>query len=82
MEDDSECYGEGGQEGQGPWPRSHARSSLNFLPHITFCDMEYKNTRADGGLDLVISHFHLKSKLKEIIKMMHVSITGWRYPFL
>lgn len=55
--------------------------SISF-PHVTFCDMEYKNTSADGGLDLVISHFHLKSKLKEIIKMIHVSVTGWRYPFL
>lgn len=36
-----------------------------------FGDMEYKITSADNGLDLVISHFHLKSKLK-ITKITHV----------
>lgn len=62
----------GGVKGGEVWdPGAIARSLLNLLAHTTFCDMEYKITHVDNGLDLVVSHVQLKSKLMEITETMH-----------
>lgn len=60
--------GESGTLAKEPSQGPHS----NYFTHITFYDTEYKNTKAGSGLDLVTAHFHLKSKLKEIINMMRM----------
>lgn len=69
-EDDRAHYG-AGKESQGSCQRvSHCKVLAKCFAHM----VSYAGV--DSGLDLVISHFLLKSKLLEIIKSMHVLIIG------
>ena len=64
VEDDSECYGEGGGEPGTPAKEPVQGPRSNYFTRITFCDMEHKedkNTSVDSGSDLVISLFLLKA---------------------